>query len=263
MSSDVVHAAQAHALQEYPKESCGLVVNGAYVPMENTALPVEQHQGESGCTCQLCSFQIDPAAQLAATADHPLQAVLHSHPDGPMFPSSADMSGQLASKVPWGIIATDGERASHPIWFGDEVGIAPIIGREFVHGAADCYKLVRDIFALGKDALEAEGVTKEWPFDPIILPEFARDDSWWDKNQDLYLNHFEEAGFKRIDRSEVRPGDCFLSKIRSDKVNHAGAYVGNNLICHHLVTRPSRREPAGIWAHGAEFWVRYVGVDNA
>ena len=78
--------------------------------------------------------------------------------------------------MPWGIIPTDGERVGDPIMWGDQLPIAPLIGREFRHGTSDCYTLVRDAYRLGKDGMKEHGIDG-WPLDPIQLPEVPRDDS--------------------------------------------------------------------------------------
>ncbi|KZK92568.1 MULTISPECIES: Mov34/MPN/PAD-1 family protein [unclassified Pseudovibrio] len=259
LSSEVFKEAKAHAIQAYPEEACGLVVDGQYMRSYNYALPSEQHTGYPNCECRKCSFSIAP--EEIVKAGNRLDAILHSHPDGPFYPSQSDMEGQLHTNVPWGIIATDGERASDPVMWGDTLEIAPLVGREFMHGVHDCYSLIRDTFRLGKDELARLDITSEWPFDPIILNECPRNESWWETQDDLYQDMFEKEGFRVIQKSEVRPGDCFMTNIRSKKINHAGIYIGNNLLLHHLPSRPSRREPAGIWARHAAMWVRHEAAD--
>lgn len=243
---NVIAAAKAHALREYPKESCGLVVDDTYRPCFNYAVNPEK------------DFVISEADYLWAENDGGVQAVLHSHPDGPLFPTEADMQGQLSSAVPWGIIPTDGERAGDPIMWGDQLPIAPLIGREFRHGVADCYTLVRDAYRLGKDGMKEHGIDG-WPLDPIQLPEVPRDDNWWETEKDLYVDYLAKVGFRQIDRSEARPGDGMLFKIRANKLNHAAVLLDGNVILHHLPNRPSRREAAGIWVYQVEMWLRYEG----
>lgn len=246
-SRDSLEAAKAHAIAAYPHESCGLIVKDRYIPCTNVAADKEK------------TFQISDAEIVKLLGEgRAYDAVIHSHPNGPAYPSKDDMEQQIASGVPWGIVVTNGEDALDPIFWGDTLPIAPLIGREFRHGVADCYSLVRDAFRLGKEKM-AEQDMPEWPFDPIVMPEVARDDEWWKGEDDLYTAYFEKEGWVPIQREEVRPGDGFLMKVRSDKLNHAGLYVGNNLILHHLPTRLSRREPAGIWARSADLWLRFVG----
>ena len=250
--------AKAHARKTFPEESCGLVVNGGYVPCENIAADPEKHEeGNINCSCRLCSFEIDPLVYAKYSAAGSIDMVIHSHPNGPFYPSKADMEGQLQTAVPWAIIAIDDERSSNnpTIWGGE---MQPLVGRQFMHGVTDCYSVIKDAFAMGKDKLAEDGVTNSWPYDPIILPDVPREDGWWETGEDLYVDYLERAGFVQI-KDAPRPGDGFLMKIRSDKHNHGGILISNDLIIHHLPNRLSRREPAGLWGRQASMWLRYVG----
>lgn len=250
-------AAKEHACAEFPKESCGVVVDGQYIRCENKAKPVDQHV-EEGCKCQLCSFRIDNSVYLKNAGK--IQMVLHSHPNGPAFPSASDMAGQIATALPWGIIVLDEMRVWEPMVWGGSTEIPEIIGRQFVHGITDCYDLIRDTFRLGKTALAEQGVSG-WPFDPIVLPAYARNDGWWtDETSNFYEVEPFKIGFREVPMSEARPGDVFLCAIRSKRLNHGGVLLGDTIM-HHLPGRLSRREPAGLWARQAARWIRYVGEE--
>ncbi len=243
----------AHARSEYPKEACGLIIAGAYRPCFNYAVDPTQ------------DFLISTQEMARALATGKLEAVVHSHPDGPIFPSERDMRGQMDTAVPWVIVPIDKEDVLPFTIWGDQLPTAPVLGRTFLHGIHDCYSLVRDVFRLGREELAKEDV--DWPFPPQDLPNVPRNDGWWQKKpdqepQDLYADYIAKAGFRQIDRSEVRAGDGFLCKIRSEKLNHAGVIVGGGMILHHFPARLSRREPAGLWQRAAEMWVRYVPTET-
>ncbi len=238
-------AAKAHARAEFPKESCGLIIDGEYVPCTNAAEDPTK------------DFFIAPQEMQRYLSSN-IEMIVHSHPGGPYFPSKADMEGQARSAVPWAIIVLDAERiADTPVIWGTEVPLLPILGRPFVHGVADCYSLVRDTFRLGKDKLAEQGI--EWPYEPIDLYDLPRDDNWWTLGDNFYVDHYAKQGFREIPMEEARPGDAFLIKIRSSICNHAGVLIGGDQIIHHLPMRMSRREPAGIWGRAAEMWLRYEG----
>lgn len=230
---DAVAAAKEHALQDFPKESCGLVVGDTYIKCFNYAVEPEK------------DFVIAPEDYIAH-ADK-LKAVLHSHPMGPTFPSHTDMVGQISSDVPWGIILTDGERAGEPMMWGDGYPMAELLGREFIHGIWDCYSLCRDYYKT------VHG---------LHLRNYPREDSWWEADQNLYLDQFMREGFYIIQPEEVKAGDGFLCKIRSPVPNHAGVYLGDDLIMHHLPNRVSRREPAGLWARTVDVWLRHKDLNQ-
>lgn len=250
ISEQAKQAMRDHARQEHPKESCGFVIDGTYYPVPN----VHDNPTEF--------FRVEGNEWIKAKAKGRIELFVHSHPDGPLYPSEADMAAQVASCVPWAIIATDGELTSEPIIWGAD---APeLLGRKFVHGITDCYSLIRDTFAAGKEGLKAQGVSNEWPFDPILLPEVPREDGWWNmEGKDLYQDHFAKFGFEIVPMTEAKTGDVFLASIRSDKLNHGGVLVESDLMMHHLPNRVSRREPAGLWARQAELWIRYTGAANA
>lgn len=102
---DVSEAAREHALSEWPRECCGVVLGGVYHPVANMAAD------------PLNAFEMPPAIWL----DLAPEAVIHSHdgstvksengrarPRHPHHPSRADMQSQIAAGVPFGIVSTDG-----------------------------------------------------------------------------------------------------------------------------------------------------------
>lgn len=248
LTAELIAAINKHALAEFPKECCGLIAGGLYFPCQNIADDPQK------------DFVIAPGAQVAVVqSGRVIEAVVHSHPNGPLFPSEADMKGQLFTKLPWVLVATDGEKVSPPEIWGDGLEIVPVLGRSFMHGVRDCYSLVRDVFRLGKEGMAAQGI--DWPFPSIILPDFARTDGWWGDtqkvNQSLYEDNFALAGFKRITREQARAGDAMLIKMRAKTPNHSALLLADGTILHHLPMRLSGRVAAGMWAHAADAWLRY------
>lgn len=259
--ADALADAAKHARATYPEESCGLVVSGRYIACENQSAAPETHEDAPGCACRLCSFKISDEIYLEHAAD--LEMVVHSHPGGPIYPSKADMAGQEATDVAWAIIALDESRVADPIIWGGDCPVPDLIGREFIHGPQDCYALIRDVFALGAEGCKAQGV-EGWPYAPVTLPVYPRNDEWWNADEDnFYEEKPQELGFVEITSEEARPGDVFLCAVRSERLNHGGLLVGDGLILHHLPNRLSRREPAGMWAHSAEKWIRLEGAPHA
>jgi proteasome lid subunit RPN8/RPN11 len=258
--STAIDAAKAHARSVYPEESCGFIVKGEYIPVTNQAGDPAEHTKDVSCRCRLCAFAISDADYLKVAKD--LQMVVHSHPGGPAYPSKTDMAHQEISGVTWAIITLDEERFGPVTVWGGDCPTEKLIEREFIHGINDCYSLIRDVFALGREGMKAQGM--DWPHDPITLPVYPRNDQWWERDNDnFYETKPQEIGFVEVQNYEVRPGDVFLCKIRSNQLNHGGVLLGNNLILHHLPQRLSRREPAGLWSRTAEKWIRYVGEQNA
>lgn len=220
------------ALNKYPMESCGFVVRGRYIPLENIA--------------------DDPKKEFAISADNYLKyegrisAVVHSHPNGPSYPSCRDMEGQIATGLPWILVATNGVECDRFVVWGDGE-IPDLVGREFIHGVTDCYSLIHDYYLL---ELEIE------------LPQQPRDDAWWTEGKSLYLENFERAGFRRISMSEAKPGDVFLAQIRSPVPNHGGIICENSLILHHVENRLSRHDPLGPWSKFITHVLRHKDMED-
>lgn len=245
----VVSAAQTHAREAFPNESCGVVVGGQYMRCRNIAEDPSQ------------DFAIHPNDYKNALLTGKLQGIVHSHPNGPLHPSMLDMQGQMKSDLPWAIIPLDDERVGDPIIWGDDNNIPALLGREFVSGVTDCFALIRDIFRLGREGCALQGV--EWPLEPHLISEQPRDHNWAETGKDLYIDGMAGEGFTQVSASDVRPGDVFLLKWHSDVFNHGGVLLSHDQIAQHFPKRLSRREPAGIWARHAGMWIRHTGERRA
>jgi proteasome lid subunit RPN8/RPN11 len=245
----ITSAAQSHARESYPNESCGIVVGGQYMRCRNVAEDPTQ------------DFVIHPADQKNAILTGKIQAIVHSHPNGPLHPTYTDMVSQKKGNVPWAIVPLDEDRMGKLIVWGDDANIPPLLGREFVAGVTDCFALIRDVFRLGKEGCAAQDII--WPLEPHLIAEQPRDQAWWATGKDLYMDGLEEEGFSVVSRDEVRPGDVFLLKWESEVYNHGGVLLTMDQIAQHFPKRLSRREPAGAWARHADMWIRYTGKANA
>jgi cell wall-associated NlpC family hydrolase len=265
-NKDLADAAE-HFRKAYPYEGVGFLTDTGFAALENISKNPRTE------------FDVDGAEWL----NHgKVLAVLHSHVKVPVetdtgtkyihaspAPSSGDMYYQKSWGVPGGIMVSDDMHTGEVVWFGDQLEKPPIFGREFVHGITDCYSLIRDMYAMGKVGLIASENPAEhiynWPFDPIDLMEMPRDDAWWErKGVNLYMDHFIQAGFEKlpVDRTNLQLlqiSDIFFYKLgRTQVPNHAGIYIGNNLVLHHVPGFSSMTAPLHLYGHGAECWIRYV-----
>ncbi|QYJ20173.1 C40 family peptidase [Achromobacter sp. ES-001] len=257
MRKKTMTAIRAHAVAEYPRECCGLVVlrdrRESYRPCRNMAEGTDH-------------FILDPEDYAAAEEAGRITAVIHSHPDVPAAPSEADRVACEASGLPWFIVAVAKDEAG-AVAAGELVGVAPegyaapLLGRPFAHGVLDCYSLVRDWYA------RERGIT---------LRDFHRADGWWEagKSGDLYMDLYAEAGFRPLTSSEsIAAGDVVLMQIRSDRANHAGVFIGAQALkeepdlfpvpdamLHHLYGRDSERVVyGGYWREATRLVLRYKG----
>ncbi|MFY2993967.1 C40 family peptidase [Achromobacter xylosoxidans] len=255
MLKRTMQAIRDHGVATYPQECCGLVLKAGrrewYVPCRNTAAS-EEH------------FVMSAQDYAAAEESGRIVAVVHSHPDAPAMPSEADRVACEASGLPWYIVAVekdpDGKvKAGEIRGFTPEGFQAPLLGRQFAHGVLDCYSLVRDWYARERG---------------IRLPDFAREDGWWQPGHagDLYMDHYAEAGFRPLAPHEtMAPGDVVVMQVRSDRANHAGVFIGPeplreapdlfplpDAMLHHLYGRDSERVVyGGFWREATRLVLRY------
>ncbi|KLB55771.1 NlpC/P60 family protein, partial [Xanthomonas euvesicatoria] len=77
---------------------------------------------------------------------------------------------------------------------------------------------------------------------------YERADDWWNKGGDLYaLERLQAEGFAEI-QDEPQRGDMIVMQIRAPVPNHAGVYLGEGQMLHHLADRLSGRVPyGGYW----------------
>jgi len=246
MDARTLDAFKAHAIAEYPRECCGvgIVFKGRelYVACENVSPDGAQ-------------FTMSCDDFTAASDKGEVVAICHSHPNMPPQPSQADLvECEAAGAYEWHIINVQAD-ADGNVFCGDMHSFkptgyeAPLVGRHFFHGTLDCYTLVRDYYK------REHG---------IEIPDFPREDSWWNKGQNLYRENFIKAGFRELkEGEEVRPGDAFLMTMQSTVENHAAIYIGDNMILHHYWGRLSSRDPyLGYWRENTTVTLRHRELDN-
>lgn len=229
---EVEEHAKAHCRSVFPMEGCGVVAGGTFVPCFNIHDDLENH------------FAISPQEFSSIEQSHGhVDAVIHSHTHRDPWPSAHDMREQIRTGVPWGIVPVETTNfADQIIWFGNQVSIAPLIGRPFIPGVWDCYGLVRDWYRLNTN---------------IVPSQVPRDSGWWERGENLLLENLEICGFDRISHIE-RPGDCMLWAMGKERIfNHCGVYVGDEKILHHFSGHASRESIAGPWLHTPHLCVRH------
>lgn len=233
MNEKTKEAIVAHARQQYPREACGLVIvergREVYVPCRNLSDNVD-------------TFVLDPVDYSSAEQRGEIVAVVHSHPNAPATPSESDRAACEASGLPWHIVGIPSLSWASLEPCGYQV---PLVGREFVHGSMDCYSIIRDYYR------QVRGV---------ILPNFKRDKSWWERGQNLYLENFVAAGFTKINPDDLQIGDVILMQIFSPVPNHGAVYADDGIILQHLTNRISSRDVyGGYYRKHTTHVLRYTG----
>lgn len=244
MKLETLEAAQAHAAKCYPQESCGLIVMAPdgerYVPCDNTHGKPTEHFRLSG-------------EQFAEAEDiGEVKAVVHSHPNASGQPSHADRVQCELSELPWHILSVgmvDGKPTFGTPGYCEPCGFeAPLEGRQFAHGVLDCFTLFKNFL---------------WREYGISVSNYEREDDWWEKGQELYsMERLNAEGFFQI-TDQIRRGDIILMNVRSKVANHAGVYLGDGQMLHHLHGRLSRRDNyGGYWAERTVYIVRHKDMPN-
>ena len=205
------------ALEEYPKESCGLLLNvkgkHKYYSCKNIATTVHQ------------CFIIAPEDYIKANNLGDIIGVVHSHPKIPPTPSEADKIGCEQSNLPWHIINPITEQ-----WgYYQPCGYKPkLLGRPYVWGVTDCYSLVKDYYKQ-----ELNIVLKDWDR-PVTLEDFEKDP--------MFERCAWRTGFRKLrDDEKLQKNDLIFFSIFKKEVNHIGLFLGEEII-HHLTDRLSCKE---------------------
>jgi proteasome lid subunit RPN8/RPN11 len=245
----VRNALATHMVEDRTVECCGLITLSsageyAYERCANvSAEPAEYFEFSKEDTIRIMT---DPA----------VVAFCHSHPNGPAYPSLQDMQTQKDVGKPAVIACLEMGRMD-VFSFGNHLLDVPLDNRLYRPGAQDCFEYIRSYY---------------WQKQKLLLPSCPRDQKW-DKGKiasdcdPLYDKNFAAYGFKafepnfekRDDPLHPRVGDAILMMIGSPVCNHAGIYLGDNLVGHHRIGKKSGPTPYGYIASlgYVRKWLRY------
>lgn len=216
MNTQTRASAELHAREEYPRESCGLVVvikgRERYWRCKNIATEEDQ-------------FVLDPQDYAAADSAGEIIAVVHSHPNTTAKASMADLAAMEASGLPWHIYAL-------PLNIWESCAPTgykpPLVGREWCYGVLDCYALARDWY---KENMNLE------------LSNYERHGAWWNKGMNTFVDNFQNEGFTRLEpEAKLQWGDALLMQLQSPVPSHVAIYLGDDVIVHHMRDRLSSRD---------------------
>jgi len=215
--------ALAHAKEQDPKESCGLLLNirgkEKYFPCKNLS------------TAYLENFIIDPLDYAKAEdSGGEIIGIIHSHPTTPPVASEADKISCEETKLPWHIVNPKTE-----LWgVYKPLGYKPnLIGLPWVWGVSDCWSLVRRFY---KEKLNIE--LRDWDR-PITPEEFM--------TNPMFEKCAKDTGFRELKSDEkLKNNDLLFMSIGEPGLNHVAIFVDGDVI-HHLRDRLSCKEPYNPW----------------
>jgi proteasome lid subunit RPN8/RPN11 len=220
-----------HAQAEYPKEACGVFTHSSgYIACKNVAAKPED------------DFTMLEYKQIAANEGDVI-AIFHSHPNDMRCPSAEDMRVQISTALPWGIASLNGKREITDCFFWGSDVVPPLIGREYRSGAMDCYSIIRDVYKLWYS---------------IDLPEYPRDEGFFERGEDKYMEGFSSAGFELITPNQLMPGDVILGSVLGrGMVNHGAVVLNEKEIIHHTLNSLSRRDSLSKWFRHLNICLRH------
>lgn len=222
-----------HARVMYPRECCGVIIRTpSGVEYRRVRNVLDADGGDR--------FEMHPTDLARAEDDGAVLAIVHSHPDACANPSQADRVMCERTECAWVIVGYPSEAIVTLEPSGYE---APLVGREFHHGTLDCYTLIRDYYGVQLG---------------IELPDFPRNDAWWERGETLYRDGFEAAGFVAVD-GDPQAHDVLLMQVATRGVeNHGAVFIGDGTILHHLYGRLSGHDVwGGYWQQHTTLVLRH------
>ena len=215
-------AALAHAKDQDPDESCGLLLNirgkERYYPCRNLSAQSDEY------------FILDPEDYIKGSNLGTITAIIHSHPDTPPVASQADKMSCEQSKLPWHIVNPKTETWGYYEPCGYK---APLLGRPWVWAVTDCWSLIVDWYK-GERGIELLDYER-----PTRIEEFTDDP--------VFERYLPSRGFRLLKPDEpLMNGDVLAMSILGKGLNHVGIFIDGDVL-HHSADRLSCREPYNPW----------------
>ena len=215
-------AALAHAKEQDPDESCGLLLNirgkERYHPCRNLSAQSDEY------------FILDPEDYIKGSNLGEITAIIHSHPDTPPVASQADKMSCEQTKLPWYIVNPKTEQWGYYEPCGYK---APLLGRPWVWAVTDCWSLIVDWYK------EEKGIELLDYERPTRIEEFTDDP--------VFERYLPSRGFKLLEPDEsLKNGDVLAMSILGKGLNHVAIFLDGDVL-HHSADRLSCREPYSPW----------------
>lgn len=243
--ADVTDAIKLHAMDDYPNESCGVIVDDQYVPCANIHPTPDK------------AFRVAPDYTSPLLAAGKIQAIVHSHPEGPSHPGVEDAQNQIDMGIPWGVVPVVGDIAAGKalytgdiLWWGDQLPTAPLLGRRFIWHIFHCYQLYRDWW---------------WTERGIRFALYPCEEEFIVNERDVFIEHVEKThhvNLGKIPVTELEIGDMLVGKLRGRHANHCGVYIGGDEILHHPAGGASCTTSLQRWWPYIDTVLRYDGSQN-
>ena len=228
---DYKAAIKAHALGDFPREACGIVVKTPSERLLAIRLPNSHPQPEK-------SFLVHPSAFKEAL-QNPLVYVYHSHPYTKAVFSPADVK-MIEDTGYAGLVYSVLEDAfAECVPSGIEM---PLEGRHFCFGVFDCVTLVNDYYR--------KKFNVKFPLHLTSLSDITVGVQEIDQ-------HIIDRNLSRVDNP--KEGDIILMSLtKNQRVSHCAIYLGDGLMLHQLINRTSCKEVyGGHWKNATVCFLRH------
>ncbi len=210
----MIHDIKTHFDNEYPREGCGIIgiVKGKkqWFPCENLS------QTEN-------DFILSSKDWFTVKKKADILAIVHNHLDNDNSPSENDINYCNTLGIPYYIFSYPDMELNI---VEPKQNFNPLVGRDYKFGVQDCFEAMRD-----------------WLFkEEITIPQRgAFEENWWQKDLDYFTEEvIAQWGFKKV--SSPEKNDLLIFAIESNKGNHCGVYLQNDVFFHHAENRLSCRE---------------------
>ena len=202
-----------HAMKEAPRECCGLIVsNGKDVevlPCNNNSSRPEHH------------FVIPPRDYVGASSAGKIEAIYHSHPDGPAEFSLADQQNYNATKERFILYSVKDDKFCDSL----EQQNSDLLGRSFKLGETDCMNIAMDYY---RNKFKIKSTYEEvWPSDNYYFNEDGK------INIKKVIERIKYFNFSLVKNEEPKEHDLLVLKAVGPKdiwPCHLSIHVGHDKV---------------------------------
>ena len=222
-----------YAVDCYPQEMCGALVNEVFIPIENKS------------DNPVYTFKFSQEDSILYSG----YPIIHSHCMvtyiiDPRTPSYEDMVSAQNSDCPYGIVHCDGTNVTDVLWFNTKE-VVPLLGREYISNVYDCFGLARDYYRLNYN---------------IDFGLHPRPPDWQAWNPRYIEEHFKDCGFVEKKKNSLPvKGDILLLAILQKNINHIGIVTQQNNFIHHVYDRLSCEDTISRWHRQLRLILEYKG----
>ena len=197
---------RSHALSEYPKEACGLII---YNNQKSCVIPCRNISTEP-----INHFILSPIDYLKACLKGKIEWLYHSHsqPDHNENLTHLDILNSNIHHRPMILYNMVYNKFS----FNQDNSLLKYVGVPFIYNNNDCLSLVEKFY---KNEFK------------ITLPSYTRNQNTLENNPSLFLDKMDKYGFRSINNN-IQYGDIIMTGY--DKYpSHLMIYIGDNQVLHH------------------------------